>query len=134
MSGAIGAPDRRRLPPVAELAVLSVALMLVGGVDMAAHIPGQLPLTAPIALVAAGGAVTLVDLALLARVRGFAWGTFFLVLRWALAAYAVIAGLLAFAFIYDGTPTGTMVVLAFTLLVFAVDVPTILAFTVAKFA
>ncbi len=124
----------RRLPPFAQLAVLSVALMLVGGIDLAARIPGHPSLAFPITMVAAGGAVTVVDLVLLARVRDFAWGKFFAVLRWALLAYAVITGLLVFTFAYDGTPAGTMAVLALTLLVFAVDVPAILAFTVARFA
>lgn len=134
MSDAPAARPGRRLPPFAGLAVVSLVLMLAGGIDLAAQIPGRPALAAPIALVAAGGAVTLVDLGLLARVRDFAWDRFFLVLRWALAAYAVIAGLLVFTFAYDGTPGGTFAVLAVTLVVFAVDVPAILAFTVAKFA
>jgi hypothetical protein len=108
--------------------------MLIGGVYLAAHIPGHPPLALPIALVAAGGAITIVDVALLVRIRDFAWGKFFLVLRWALVAYAVIAGMLLYVFIYDGTPATTMVVLGLTLAVFAVDVPAILAFTVARYA
>lgn len=81
-----------RLPPFAALAVASISAMLIGGIDLAARVPGHPPLTVPAVLVAAGGVLTVVDLALLARVRSFAWGTFFLVLRWALVAYAVIAG------------------------------------------
>jgi hypothetical protein len=42
-------------------------------------------------------------------------------------------GLLAFVFIHDHTPAAPMAVLAATLAVFAVDVPLILAFTVARF-
>ena len=123
-----------RLPPFAALAVASISLMLIGGIDLAARVPGHPSLTVPAVLVAAGGVLTVVDLVLLARVRSFAWGTFFLVLRWALVAYAVIAGLLIFTFAYDGTPAGTMAVMAVTLAVFAVDVPAILAFTVAEHA
>ncbi len=124
----------RRLPPVAELAVASVALMISGGVYLAAHLPTLPPLGPAVGLLAAGGALTLVAVALLARLRPFAWRTFFLVLRWALVGYAVIAGLLALVFIYDHTRGSTLAVLVLTLVVFAADVPMIVAFTVARYA
>jgi hypothetical protein len=123
----------RRLPPVAELAVASIVLMLVCGIYMAAHLPRDVPLGVPIGLVSAGGAVTLADAVVLARIRPFAWGSFFLVLRWALLAYLVIAGLLAFVFVHNHVSGATLAVLIATLAVFAIDVPTILAFTVARF-
>ena len=124
----------RRLPPVDVLAVVSVALMLIGGVYLAAHLPGHPGLAVPVATVAAGALLTMVDLALLSRVRPFAWPVFFLVFRWALVAYLVIAGLLGFVFVRDHTPAATLAVLVATLVVFAVDVPLILAFTVARYA
>jgi hypothetical protein len=123
----------RRLPPVAELTVASLALMVSGGVYLAAHLP-TLPSLAPaVGLLAGGGALTLLAAALLSRVRPFAWRTFFSVARWALLAYAVIAGLLALVFVYDHTRGATLTVLVLTLVVFAVDVPMIVAFTVARF-
>jgi hypothetical protein len=125
---------RRRLPPVDVLAVVSVALMLIGGVYLAAHLPGHPGLAVPVATVTAGGLLTAVDLVLLSRIRPFAWPVFFLVFRWALVAYLVIAGLLGFVFIRDHTPGATLAVLVVTLVVFAVDVPLILAFTVARYA
>ena len=70
---------------------------------------------------------------LLSRVRPFAWGTFFLVARWALLAYVFIAGILGFVFVYDHTRGTTLAVLILTLVVFAVDVPTIMAFTVVRY-
>lgn len=124
----------RRLPPVDGLAVVSVALMLIGGVYLAAHLPGHPGLAVPVATVAAGAALTAVDLVLLSRVRPFAWPVFYLVFRWALVAYLVIAGLLGFVFVRDHTPGATLAVLVVTLLVFAIDVPLILAFTVARYA
>jgi hypothetical protein len=123
----------RKLPPVAEIAVVSVMLMLSGGVYLAAHLPHPPPLTVPILLVAAGALFTIVDLVILSRIRPFAWSTFFLVLRWAILAYGVIAGLLVYVFVHDHTPASTLAVLTATLVVFAVDVPMILAFTVARF-
>ncbi len=124
----------RKLPPVAETAVASICLMLIGGIYLAAKLPGHPGLVLPVALVIAGGALTVGAMVMLARIRPFAWPTFFLVIKWALLAYLVIAGILEFVFIRDHTPGSTMAVLTATLFVFAVDVPTILAFTVARFA
>ncbi|MHB8341909.1 MAG: hypothetical protein ACYDB7_12175 [Mycobacteriales bacterium] len=123
----------RRLPPIAELFVTSVALMITGGVYLASHLPNHPPLGPAVALLCGGGALTITALVLLSRVRPFAWGTFFLVARWALLAYVVIAGLLGFVFVYDHTRGATLAVLISTLVVFALDVPTIIAFTVARY-
>jgi hypothetical protein len=123
----------RRLPPVAELLVASLALMLSGGVYLAAHLPRQPPLAPAVGLLAGGGLLTFAAIVLLSRVRPFAWGTFFLVARWALLAYVVIAGILVFVFVYDHTRDSTLAVLILTLVVFALDVPTIMAFTVARY-
>jgi hypothetical protein len=131
--GGAGRTPERRLPPIAELAVVSVALMLSGGVYLAAHLPRHPPLTPAVALLAAGGVLTIAAVGLLSRLRPFAWATFFLVARWALLAYAVIAGILGFVFIYDHTRGATLAVLVLTLVVFALDVPMIVAFTVARF-
>ncbi|HLI53011.1 MAG TPA: hypothetical protein VKU88_01685 [Acidimicrobiales bacterium] len=124
---------RRRMPPVVELAVVSVALMLSGGVYLAAHLPKPPPLAPALGLLAAGGACTLVALVLLSRIRRFDWGRFFLVAGWALAAYVVIAALLAFVFVYDHTRGATLGVLISTLVVFALDVPLAIAYTVARY-
>jgi ABC-type polysaccharide/polyol phosphate export permease len=132
-SAPAGRAAARTLPPVAEIAVGSIVLMLAGGVYLAAHLPGHPVLAVPVALVATGAVATAADIGLLSRIRPFAWAVFFLVFRWALLAYLVIAGLLAFVFVHDHTPAATMAVLAATLAVFAVDVPLILAFTVARF-
>ncbi|MGA9077664.1 MAG: hypothetical protein WB383_04950 [Acidimicrobiales bacterium] len=123
----------RRLPPVAELTVGSLALMLAGGVYLAAHLPRHPPLGPVVGLLVAGAALTSAALVLLSRLRPFAWRTFFLVARWALAAYAVITGVGVFIFVYDHTGGSTLVVLVLSLVVFAIDVPTVIAFTVARY-
>ena len=128
-----GTASGRRLPPIAEIAVVSIALMLVGGIYLAAHLPRRPPLGVPAALVIAGAVLTLADMVMLSRIRPFAWSTFFLVIRWALVAYLVIGGMLEYVFVLDHTRGTTLVVLTATLVVFAVDVPTILAFTVARY-
>jgi hypothetical protein len=123
----------RKLPPIAELLVTSLALMLAGGVYLAAHLPRP-PALGPVEILLVAGAVlTVVALVLLSRIRPFAWNVFFKVARWALLAYVVIAGLLGFVFIFDHTRGATLVVLILTLVVFAFDVPAIIAFTVARY-
>jgi len=131
--GGSGGVLERRLPPVAELLVLSVALMLSGGVYLAAHLPHPAPLGPAVVLVVAGATATVVAIALLSRIQPFAWGTFFLVARWALLAYVVIAGLLGFVFVLDHTRGATLDVLLASLVVFALDVPAVIAFTVARY-
>jgi hypothetical protein len=123
----------RRLPPVAELTVASLALMLASGIYLAMHLPRQPSLAPVLGLTIAGAALTVAAAILLARIRPFAWDVFFVVAKWALAAYAVISGLLAFVFIYDGTPATSLGVLLAALVVFAVDVPMVIAFTVARY-
>ncbi len=107
--------------------------MLAGGVYLAAHLPRHPPLGPVVGLLVAGAVLTSVALVLLSRLRPFAWRTFFLVARWALAAYAVITGVGVFIFVYDHTGGSTLVVLVLSLVVFAIDVPTVIAFTVARY-
>ena len=64
---------------------------------------------------------------------GFNWDVFFGVARWALLAYGVIAAMLEFVFIHDGTRGGKLVVLTLSLAVFAVHVPLLIGFTVARY-
>ncbi len=123
----------RRLPPVAQLTVASLILMLSSGVYLAAHLPRTPPLGPVVGLLIAGSVLTVVAMVLLSRVRPFAWGTFFLVARWALLAYAVLSAVGAFVFLYDHTRGSTLAVLLCTLVVFAIDVPTVIAFTVARY-
>ena len=123
----------RRLPPIAELTVMSLILMLTGGIYLASYLPRQPALGPAIALAVGGGLLTITATVLLSRIRPFAWNIFFLVGRWALMAYAVVAGMLAFVFIYDHTSGTTLAILVFALAVFAIDVPMIIAFTVARY-
>jgi hypothetical protein len=126
-----GAP--RRLPPVTELAVASVALMIVAGIYLAARLPTPPPLAPAIGLLATGAVLTATALVLLARIHPFAWSTFRLVARWAFLAYLVIAGMLGFVFVFDHTRGGPLGVLLAALVVFAVDVPLVIGFTVARY-
>jgi hypothetical protein len=123
----------QRLPPVTELGVVSMALIVAGGITIAAKLPGDVPLTLPVLLLAASALVMLANLVALARTPGFNWDAFFGVAKWALLAYCVIAGMLWFVFVHDGTRGGVLAVLTLSLVVFAVHVPLLIGFTVARY-
>jgi hypothetical protein len=126
--------SERRLPPVTQLAMTSLALIVIGGIYLASHLPHHVALGPPIALLAASALLLAANLVLLARVRGFPWRRFFEVGRWALLAYSIIAGLIEYAFLRNNLRGGALVVLTLSLVVFAVHVPTLIGFTVARFA
>ena len=124
---------RGAYPPAAGLATVSLALVVVGGVFMAAYFPTRPPLTLPIALVAVSAALLGSAILLLVRWRGFAWAAFSLVLRWALVAYVISAGMIEFSFVRNHAAGGPLVVVSLMLVLFAVDVPVIIAVTVARY-
>ncbi len=125
--------DERRLPPVTELGMASLALIVAGGIYLASHLPKHVPLTPAVILLAASAALLAANLLSLARVQGFAWGRFFEIARWALLAYAAIAGMIEYSFLRDHLSGGPLVVLTLSLVLFAVHVPVLIGFTVARF-
>ena len=126
--------DEPRYPPVTELGMASLGLIVAGGIYLASHIPNHVPLTPAIVLLALSAALFAINLLLLARVRGFAWDVFFGVAKWALLAYVVIAGMIEYVFLRNHLSGGTLVVLTLSLVIFALHVPTLIGFTVARYA
>ena len=124
---------RAKYPPFTELGMLALALIVIGGIYLASHIPQHVSLGPAIALLIASALVLTVNLALLARVPDFAWPRFFQVAKWALLGYAFTAGMIEYAFLRDGLRGGTLVILTLSLVVYAVQVPTLIAFTVARY-
>jgi hypothetical protein len=122
-----------KLPPVTELAVVSMALIVAAGIYIASHLPHHVSLGPAAGLLAASALLVLVNVVSLMRAPGFNWPLFFSVAKWALAAYCVIAGMLEYVFVRDSTRGGTLVVLTLSLLVFAIHVPLLIGFTVARF-
>jgi hypothetical protein len=122
-----------KLPPVTQLAVVSMALIVAGGIYIASHLPNEVPLTPPIVLLAASALLMAGNIAALARVPGFNWGLFFGVAKWAALAYCVIAGMLEYVFVNDGTRGGVLVVLTLSLVVYAIHVPLLIGYTVARY-
>ena len=58
---------------------------------------------------------------------------FRLVAGWVLLAYVVIAGMLEYVFVYDHTRGTQLLILTLMLVVFAVNIPMLLGFSVARF-
>jgi hypothetical protein len=111
----------------------SLALIVAGGIYLSAHLPRHVPLGPAVALLAASVVLMVGNMASLARVKEFAWERFFQVAKWSFLAYAVIAGLILYAFVQNHVKGGTLVVLTASLAVFAIHVPTLVGFTVARF-
>lgn len=126
--------NQRDLPPVTQLGMASLALIVIGGIYLAAHLPQHVALGPAIALLAASALLLAGNLVALARVPGFPWRRFFDVAKWALLAYATIAALIEYAFLRNDLRGGALVVLTLSLVVFAVHVPILIGFTVARFA
>jgi hypothetical protein len=124
----------QRLPPVTELAMASLTLIVAGGIYLSSHLPKHVSLTPAIVLLSASAVLLAVNLVLLSRVKGFAWARFFQVAKWSLLAYTIIAGMIEYVFLRNHLSGGPLVVLTLSLVVFAVHVPTLVGFTVARYA
>ena len=123
----------RKLPPIAETALASMVLVIVGTIYLAANIANSPSLAIPVGLDIVAVALLLVAIFVVSRVADFAWRVFFVVARGALLGYLVIAGMIGFVFIVDDTPAAQLATLVGGLAVFVLDVTLILAFSVARY-
>jgi len=123
----------RRLPPVQQLGVASMILTIVSVIWLASYIPKHPPLMLSVVLMILAGVVLGANLTMLSRVREFSWTTFRAVAGWTLVAYIVIAGMLEFVFLYDHVRGGVLVLMTLSLVSFAVNVPLLLGFGVARY-
>jgi len=118
---------------VTELGMVSIALVASGVIYLAAYLPKHAPLGPAVAVLVAAVLVLAVNVALLARQRHFAWWRFRQVGGWLLLVYAVVAGMIEFAFVHDGTSGAVLLVMTCLLATFTLNVPLIGAYTVARF-
>jgi len=125
--------DEPRLPPVTEIGMTSLALIVAGGIYLAAKLPEHVPLAPAIILLALSALLLAGNLLALSRVRGFNWARFRQVGKWALLAYAITAGLIEYSFVRNGLRGGALVVLTLSIVIYAVHVPVLIAFTVARY-
>ena len=126
-------PYDRKLPPVTEIGAASMIAIAGGVIYLAAYLPKHAPLWFALVLLAVAGGLQVLNAVLLSRLPSFAWARFFEVGRWALLAYAVIAGMIEFAFIYDHTRGAQLAVMTTMLVLFMLNVPVLIAFTVARY-
>jgi hypothetical protein len=125
--------DEKRYPPVNQVAMASLALVIAAGIYLSANLPEHVSLGPAVILLALSALLMAFNLLSLTQVKGFAWDRFVAVAKWSLLAYLVIAGMLEFVFIHNHVRGGTLVVLTLSLLVFAIHVPTLMGFTVARY-
>jgi len=126
--------DDRKYPPVTQVGMASLALIVAAGIYLSANLPEHVSLGPAEILLALSAVMMAGNLLSITRVKGFAWERFFAVARWSLLAYVVIAGMIEFVFIHNHVRGGTLVVLTLSLIVFAIHVPTLIGFTVARYS
>jgi hypothetical protein len=127
------APFDRTLPPVTEIGAASMIAIAGGVIYLAAYLPKHAPMWAAVVLLLVAAGLQLLNAVLLSRIEGFAWSRFFQVGRWGLLAYALIAGMIEFAFVFDHTRGPQLLVMTLMLALFMLNVPVLIAFTVARY-
>jgi uncharacterized membrane protein YhaH (DUF805 family) len=123
----------KKFPPITEIGIASMALAFSGGIYLASNIGQDVSLVPTSVLLALGAVLMVVDIALVARLRDFAWDSFWLVAKWTAVAYTVIIGMLEYIFVYNDTPGDQLVLMTLTLVVFWINVVLLLSYGVAKF-
>jgi hypothetical protein len=124
----------RRLPPVTQIGMGSLALIVAAGIYLSANLPQHVSLAPAVVLVALSALLLTANLVALSRVEDFPWSRFADIAKWALLAYLVVAGMIEYSFVRNHVSGGPLVVLTLALIIFAVHVPTLIGFTVARFA
>ncbi len=123
----------RRLPPVTQVGMASLALIVAAGIYLSAHLPEHVSIAPAVVLVALSALLLAANLLALARVKDFPWDRFASIAKWALLAYIVVAGMIEYSFVRNHVSGAPLVVLTLALIIFAVHVPTLIGFTVARF-
>jgi hypothetical protein len=123
----------RKLPPVTEIGAASMIAIAGGVIYLAAYLPKHAPLWFALVMLGVAAGLQVTNAVLLSQIPGFAWDLFFHVGRWGLLAYAVIAGMIEYAFVYDHTRGAQLAVMTTMLALFMLNVPVLIAFTVARY-
>ena len=123
----------QKFPKAVETVTVSLAAVVVGGVWFGSHAPRRPPLALPTVLLIIAAALLVAGIVMITRVAGFSWDTFVRVGRWALLAYIIAAGMIEFAFVRNHTRGAPLAVVTGMLVVFALDVPFLIATTVARY-
>ncbi|HKU59069.1 MAG TPA: hypothetical protein VJP39_05615 [Gaiellaceae bacterium] len=125
--------DERRLPPSTQIGAASMAFIAIGVIYLAAYLPKRAPLWFAAVCLAIAAALVAVNLVLIWRTANFARWRFVQVMRWGLLGYLVVAGMLEYTFLYDHTRGAVLAIMTGMLILFMVNVPLLMAFTVARY-
>jgi hypothetical protein len=123
----------RKLPPVTEIGAAAMVAVALGVIFNAAYLPKHAPSSVAVLILVVAAALEATHLFLVSRIENFAWERFKQVAGWFLVAYAVIAGMIEYAFVYDHTRGTQLVILTLMLVLFMLNVPVLAAFTVARY-
>jgi hypothetical protein len=124
----------RKLPPVTEIGAASMIAIAGGIIFNASYLPKHAPTAGAIAFLVVAAALVVVNVVALSRIRDFARARFLQVAGWSLLAYAIIGGMIEFAFVYDHTRGSQLLLLTLMLVLFVINVPILIGFTVARYA
>ena len=124
----------RPFPPIGWLSSIALGCVIIGGILLASYAPRVAPQGIASVLLIAGALALAAAWMMLLRLRDFAWDTFRKVFKWALLAYAITSGMIELAFVRDHVRGSSLVIVTLMLVVFALSVPTTIAFTTARFA
>jgi hypothetical protein len=123
----------QKLPPITQVAVVSFVCVIASGIWIVSHLPKHVPIAPSIILLAVSILLVAFNVFSLTRIEDFRWDAFMGVAKWSLLAYAVISGLLEWVFVKDGTRGPELVVLTLSLVIFAIHVPLLMGYTVARY-
>jgi drug/metabolite transporter (DMT)-like permease len=129
----LGPLASRRMPPIAHVAVLVIALVIAGGIYLAAYLPRTPSIVPALGLLIAAAVCFAANAVMLSRLEDFAWHVFWRVCGWAVLAYTVVAGMIELVMFHDGTRGSILGIMTGLLVIFAVDIPVLLAFSVARY-
>ncbi len=120
-------------PPVWEAGMGTLILVVISVIYLAAYIPGRPNLIPAYILLVAASALVLLQGALIGSIDRFSRTSFHQVGGWALLAYVVIGGMIEYVFLRNHTRGQELGLLTWGLALFVLEVPVILAFTVARY-
>jgi hypothetical protein len=120
-------------PKAVEIVTASLAAVVVGGVWLGSHATEHPSMTLPTVLLIVAAVLLAVGIVMITRVADFSWNAFVRVGRWALLAYCVSAGMIEFAFVRNHTRGTPLAVVTGMLVIFALDVPFLIATPVARY-
>lgn len=123
--------DRSRSPIVTASISSIIFAFLAAGV-IASYLPQSAPLHWPVAFLIVSAVLWLAAVMLLFRLRRFAWQLFFSVLRWVSILPLTFAATAIFVFVTDGTSGITLAIMVAVLLLAALNIPIVIAFSVAR--